>query len=257
MSTPILMYHEVSSGGPPAADVYASWTVTAAQFRQHLAALRDAGYVGVSVPRWQAGEGGAKPVVLTFDDGFAGNVENVIPALAELGWSGTFFVISGKMGTEGYARPADWAEAFRLGMDVASHTVTHPFAALLPAREALRELADSRAAIEDAAGAPVVGFSWPNGDAHREGHALLKDAGYAWAATSLPAFASRRSDPLALPRLPVRSWHDSEALMALVGSGPARRLRMLAEYRAKRAARALLGRRGYASLQRRISNDDR
>lgn len=259
MLTPILMYHEVTEAGRLPEEVLASWTVTPEQFREHLAMLAGAGYTGVSAAQWlhtrQRRAPGLRPVVLTFDDGFRGNVDHAIPALLERGWTATFFVISGRMGRPSYAAPEDWRAAAAAGMDIASHTATHPFMAVLDVHEARRELTESRAALEDATGAPVVGFSWPNGDAHPRGRGLLTEAGYTWAATSRAAFAAPRTDRLALPRLPVRAWHDAEALAALLGAGRLRRTRMAAAYAAKQLGRRCLGRARYARIQSRIVGD--
>jgi peptidoglycan/xylan/chitin deacetylase (PgdA/CDA1 family) len=224
-----------------------------------MAALADAGYTGMSVPRWldvrASLSGGLKPVVITFDDGFRGNPEIAIPALQELGWTGTFFVISGKMDCDAYGSAADWRQAAKAGMDIASHTATHPFAGTLSLSDLRRELLDSRSALEDAIGGPVTGLSWPNGDAPRGGRGLLLECGYSWAATSRAAFAGSATDPFSLPRLAVRSWHDPDALSKLLDTSLAHRLRMLGVYRTKALARALLGRRRYSGLQMKVTGD--
>jgi len=102
----------------------------------------------------------------------------------------------------------------------------------------------------------VTGFSWPNGDAHPRGRRLLAEAGYAWAATSRPAFAGNGTDRWALPRLPVRAWHDAGGLARLLDTGLPNRARMAAAYEAKRTARRLLGRARYARLQARAVRDN-
>jgi peptidoglycan/xylan/chitin deacetylase (PgdA/CDA1 family) len=256
MMTPILMYHEVGEPGMFPEGAVPSWTVAPHQFRDHLAMLADEGYMGLSVPRWLAMRGtpppGWKPVVITFDDGYRGNVENAIPALLDRGWSATFFVVSGRMTWDAYARAADWSAAAGAGMDVESHTLTHPFLGALPLEEVLRELVESRSALEAVAGCPVRGLSWPNGDAPRGGLALLSGCGYDWAATSRPAFGMAGSDARSLPRLAVRAWHDAAGLERLVDRGMAHRLRMDVMYRAKRLGRGILGRKRYADLQRRM-----
>lgn len=257
--TPILMYHEVTDEEPLPEEVLSSWTVTPEGFAAHLDALDRAGYAGVSVSRWLAEREDApttrRPVVITFDDGFRGSARSAIPMLAERGWSATFFIISGRMAHPSYAKPADWRRAAEAGMEIASHTATHPFMAVLDDVAARRELRDSRLALEEAAQTRVTGFSWPNGDAHPRGRALLEEAGYAWAADSRPAFATRRASRWALPRLPVRRWHDTEGLLRLLDEGWARRARLAALYEFKRIARAALGRRRYAALQKRALKD--
>jgi len=153
MLTPILMYHEVTAASPLPEEALASWTVAPDRFREHLEALAAAGYTGVSVSRWLEGRAAppaaGRAVVITFDDGFRGNVEHAIPALAERGWTATFFVISGRMTHASYADAADWRAAAEAGMEVASHTATHPFMAVLDVETSRRELLESRCALED------------------------------------------------------------------------------------------------------------
>lgn len=256
MLTPILMYHEVGEAGTGPDSPVASWTVAAVRFREHLAALSDAGYTGMSIENWldwrNNASGGLKPVVITFDDGYRGNVENALPALLERGWSATFFVISGRMGCDEYANPDAWRDAAKLGMDIASHTASHPFLGVMNAKAVRAELLDSRLALEEATGGPVHGISWPNGDPPAGGTALARECGYVWTATSRAAFAGPSTSRLALPRLPVRTWHDPSGLLALIDTSSSHRMRLAVAYWAKRAARAALGRKRYAQLQTKV-----
>lgn len=253
--TPILMYHET---GVASEGAMASWTVSPAQFGEHLNALEAAGYTGVSVARWLAARHAdqrERMAVLTFDDGLAGNIEHAVPMLQARGWTGTFFVISGRMGDAGFGAAGDWRATAEAGMDIASHTVTHPFMATLSAEAARRELADSRSMLEQAIRSEVTGFSWPNGDAHRAAAALLRETGYRWAATSRAGFATERSNALDLPRLAVRSWHDAAGLERLLDHTAARRARMAVVCQTKWLARSVLGRALYARLQSRVAGD--
>jgi peptidoglycan/xylan/chitin deacetylase (PgdA/CDA1 family) len=250
------MYHEVGEAGTSPEGPVASWTVSPERFREQLEALAQAGYTGVSVAKWldlrDKPSAGLKPVVITFDDGYRGNVENAIPALTERGWTATFFVVSGRMGWEDYAPPEAWRDVAAAGMDVASHTATHPFLGALTTGAVRAELLDSRIALEQATGAPVHGISWPNGDPPSGGTALALECGYRWTATSRAGFAGPRTSPLALPRLPVRAWCDTAGILALIDARLAHRSRLAAAYWAKRLARAALGRRRYAQLQTKV-----
>jgi peptidoglycan/xylan/chitin deacetylase (PgdA/CDA1 family) len=248
------MYHEIAEPGSNP-EAVASWTVSPSRFESHLRALESAGYTGVSVADWLRGLGGERPVVLTFDDGCAGDIRHALPILAGMGWTATFFVISGRMGAPGYAAPADWKAAAGSGMEVGSHTATHPFMGALAEADAERELRDSKAALEEAIEGPVSGLSWPNGDAHPMGRRLLARAGYSYACTSRAAFAGPALDTLDIPRLAVRSWHDAAGLAGLIDASLTNRARMALVWRAKTAARALLGRKRYADIQMGFRDD--
>lgn len=97
---PILMYHYISV--PPAdADVYRlDLSVTPDHFRQQMQWLKDNGYQPISLYHliyalnigWPPLP--ARPIILTFDDGYRDNYENAFPILKEMGFTGTFFVLT-------------------------------------------------------------------------------------------------------------------------------------------------------------------
>jgi peptidoglycan/xylan/chitin deacetylase (PgdA/CDA1 family) len=98
-------------------------------------------------------------------------------------------------------------EMHALGMTIGSHTMTHPnlpSAGLDAAREELRA---ARQRLEAEIDAPVTMFSYPNGGAETyvtpELKAIVRESGYAAAATSKNAFAGPHSDVYALERIEV------------------------------------------------------
>jgi peptidoglycan/xylan/chitin deacetylase (PgdA/CDA1 family) len=130
---PILMYHYVSDLPEGADATRTDLTLTPATFAAHmeylfyqgytpvsLYALDDALLTGTPLP--------AKPVVLTFDDGYVDHYTNVLPVLQQYGYTGTFFIITGTADAENpehlsWTQITSMAEA---GMDMESHTKTHP-----------------------------------------------------------------------------------------------------------------------------------
>jgi peptidoglycan/xylan/chitin deacetylase (PgdA/CDA1 family) len=98
-------------------------------------------------------------------------------------------------------------EMHRLGMTIASHTMTHPNLPNAGVDATRHELVASRQRLEREIDAPVTMFSYPNGGAERyltpEVQAIVREAGYAAAATSRNAFAGSHSDLYALERIEV------------------------------------------------------
>lgn len=107
---------------------------------------------------------------------------------------------------------AELGEMHRLGMTIGAHTLTHPNLPNAGVEAAAREISGSKARLETELGAPVTMFSYPNGGAERymtpEVKRLVQEAGYAAAATSRNAFASRASDVFALERIEVEERLD-------------------------------------------------
>lgn len=91
--TPILTYHSV---GAFILRGFTPFVVRPNRFRDQLWALSDAGYVSLSVSelvrRRLAGCPPKRAVILTFDDGFAGFLRNVLPALQVSRMTATLYI---------------------------------------------------------------------------------------------------------------------------------------------------------------------
>ena len=68
---------------------------------------------------------GTPGVQLTFDDGYASDVEVALPALAERGLTATFFPLAGMLGRPGYLDAGGVRELSAAGMTVGSHGMRH------------------------------------------------------------------------------------------------------------------------------------
>src|SRR3974390_2623464 len=92
---PILMYHSVSHH---ASRRFSSFAVTPALFADHLAYLHQHDYTTITVTQFinARARGGSglpeRPVILTFDDGFADFSTWAFPALKRYGFNATLYV---------------------------------------------------------------------------------------------------------------------------------------------------------------------
>lgn len=129
---PILMYHYVSNV-PDDADQYrVELTVEPDVFRTHMEYLSEQGYIPISLSDLdQALLDGSplpdKPVILTFDDGHIDHYLNVFPILQEFGFTGTFFLITGRIDNSDAAY-VTWnhvQEMADAGMQMEAHTKDH------------------------------------------------------------------------------------------------------------------------------------
>lgn len=120
----------------------------------------------------------AGDVAVTFDDGFASDVEVALPLLRERGLTATFFVVSGWLGAPGHLTAEQLAELRAAGMRIGSHGARHrPWRGLEAA--ALREEAeDSRAALERVTGVAVDELALPFGSYDRRALRAARSAGY-------------------------------------------------------------------------------
>jgi len=182
---PILMYHYISD--PPAsADAYRlDLSVRPRDFEAQLAYLQAAGYTSISlgdlVRHLTLGDPlPAKPIVLTFDDGYVDNFVYAFPLLCRYNFRATFFVVPDLVdqGVPGYLT---WEQAQLMaekGMDIESHGLDHSELRGESAADQLRQVQQSREAIESHLHRPVLFFAYPFGRYDKQTIAALRQAGY-------------------------------------------------------------------------------
>jgi peptidoglycan/xylan/chitin deacetylase (PgdA/CDA1 family) len=156
--------------------------------------LRRRGLRGTSVGELLAAHraGRARRMVgLSFDDGYADFVHYVMPILARYGFGATVFVLAGRLGGEnGWDRPGpakalmtaqQVRRAATAGIEIGSHSLTHPRLPALAGDELRGEVRDSRAVLSRLTGQEVTGFCYPYGAAGAREVDAVRDAGYGYA----------------------------------------------------------------------------
>ncbi len=151
-------------------------------FARQIATIAEAGYRGIALReaiahREATGTWPNRSVVLTFDDGFRNFYDEAMPVLTENGFSATVFIVSDYIGRRndwevppaglGVRDLLTWQQAGELarnGIEIGSHTSTHPDLRRVSDSEAQREIAGSRMKIEDHLGQEVVSFAYPFGE---------------------------------------------------------------------------------------------
>jgi peptidoglycan/xylan/chitin deacetylase (PgdA/CDA1 family) len=101
-------------------------------------------------------------------------------------------------------RPVTWEQAREMdrgGVEIGSHTKTHPILTRVDDRRLAAELRQSRERLEAALGRPVDLFCYPNGDEDERVRRAAEGAGYRCAVTVEPGFNGRGVDPLRLRRM--------------------------------------------------------
>lgn len=150
----VLMYHAIVDGAETGADPH--YSVSPAVFRHQLQLiLQHGGRVSGIRQARQPVIADAHPVCLTFDDGQRSNLA-AAEEIARVGGSAEFFVNPSMVGQPGFL---DWPalrEMAAMGMSIQSHGMHHRYLDQLSPAEVRAELADSKAAIEDAIGQAVV-----------------------------------------------------------------------------------------------------
>jgi peptidoglycan/xylan/chitin deacetylase (PgdA/CDA1 family) len=195
------------------------------------------------------GELGGGFYALTFDDGAASDYEETFPILKEIGLRATFFVVPTLVETPGYVTWAQLREMVAAGMEVGSHSLTHPFVNALDRPGLEREFGESKRILESRLGLPIRSASLPRGWEPPDLRPVLRDLGYRVFCNSRVAWWYPGADALAMPRVAIRRGLVPEEFASIV-NGEARSLwRMQAVEAAKNAAKACLGVGGWQRLR--------
>jgi peptidoglycan/xylan/chitin deacetylase (PgdA/CDA1 family) len=247
-----LMYHEIELPGRPMCQDepgYVRYVVSLDDFCAQMQALRDSGWHGMSVS--DALSGPRYPgVVITFDDGCETDLLTAAPLLRQLGFKGTFYVTVGFLGKRGYLSRTQLRELSDLGVEVGSHSMTHPYLTDLGDEQLVCELARSKSELEQVIGRPIHHFSCPGGRWNERIGAKAKQAGYGSVATSRASANSSRTDPFALGRIAVRRGTSLATFRALSKGHGLGTIRFKDSLRA--SARNLLGNSLYDRVRARV-----
>lgn len=203
---PILMYHRVDDVLIPGNRYAAGLTVSVENFESQLKYLNDnhyqtvgltdlynAIYAGIDLP--------SKAVILTFDDGYQDNYTNAFPLLVKYKQKGTFFIVSGSVGKNpNYMTSAEIKEMSDWGMDIESHTVTHPNLATLSKSALDGQLVNSKKDLEAITHKQVLYLAYPSGRYTALVQQEAKTAGYLMAVTTNFGSLQDPLDPFGLFR---------------------------------------------------------
>jgi len=218
----VLVYHWVDHH--PGRKLRA-WGMTPSTFAAQMTALAEGGYEVLSLGEVLQAVRGERPpspkaVALTFDDGYRNLLDHVLPVLKRFGFRASFFLVSDRVGgTNSWdARHGDpprplmgWNEAAALaaeGMEIGSHSRTHPFLTNLSEPEMEDEIRGSKETIEDRLGRPVRFFSYPHGLHDERCRRLVAAAGYSGACSTRFGVNAVGTDPFRLRRSEI-SFYDN------------------------------------------------
>lgn len=196
---PILEYHKVNDRDK---DIY---TVTPAELAEQLDYLKAEGYETISLLDFLRAKKGKqqlppKPVVLTFDDGYADNYEILLPMLEQRGMKATVFMVTNDIGLKGYLTWEQLKDMEGRGIEIGSHTCNHLPLTEMSSEMARDELQKSKLIMEWRKLKTIFVFSYPNGKYSDELCRTLKQEEYLAAVTGEPGLNDFRTDPYLLQR---------------------------------------------------------
>jgi peptidoglycan/xylan/chitin deacetylase (PgdA/CDA1 family) len=234
------MYHEVSHVSRPG---FGKYVIGTREFLWQIQWLKRMGFTAVTLDQLHTARGWGRPfpkrpVLITFDDGFADSARYAAPILLEHGFTATYFVVTDFIGrssnwliSEGrLALPMmAWSAMRELqahGIRFGAHSRSHPRLTELRDSDCREELVGARYALEDGLGQMVQHLAYPFGCYDARVRDLAEEAGYRTACTTVPG-RSGSEDLLQLRRVPVNGGESRMKFISrlLTGLTPAAFLR--------------------------------
>jgi peptidoglycan/xylan/chitin deacetylase (PgdA/CDA1 family) len=222
-AVPILMYHVVNAPKPdtPNPELW----VPRADFEAQMKYLSDQGYHAVTLQQvWDAWHSGgllpAKPIVISFDDGYHSHLTNAMPILRSHGWPGVENLEVNQ--TREDLKPADVRQLIAAGWEIDAHTISHPDLTTIGSAQLQQEVGGSRKHLQAQFGVPVNFFAYPAGRFDYTVIQAVKAAGFLAATTTQLGLAKPSEDPYALPRVRVNGSDGVDGLakqLAAVAAG--------------------------------------
>lgn len=210
---PILMYHHLNDLPGEASELEQTWTVAPKEFDSQMAYLAQHGFHSITMAQLVAfltrrQTLPSRPLVISFDDGWIEQYTVAYPILKKYGLRGTFFVYTNAIDHKAFMTWGQVEELAANGMDIESHSLTHPHLRTLSPDAAFKEIADSKTLIEKRVGKPVIAFNYPFGEYNSAIVDLVKRAGYASAVTIAGGYKQRADELFTLHRIRI-SYPDT------------------------------------------------
>jgi len=190
---PILMYHYISDPPPGSDRLRYSLSVTPSNFHAQMTFLQQAGYHAVTLDDLynhltQGTPLPDKPIILTFDDGYADAFTSALPILQKHGFVGTFFILTGPADRNGEVAYLNWAQITAMsqaGMDMELHSREHVDLRNRPNDFLVHQIAGGRDSLTARTGRSVRWFAYPSGRYDDAAVRVLQSAGFVGAVTTI------------------------------------------------------------------------
>lgn len=181
---PIMTYHYIGTNPNPADKARYSLSVTTEMLDAHLNYLTEHGFTFITMPELYAifnkqMAPPAKPIMLTFDDGYIDFYINAFPVLQKYHAKAVSFIPTGLIGGNYYM---SWDQVRQLTnsglVDIEDHTVSHPSLPSLSDQKITEELKNSKLTLEQEIGHPVNFLAYPFGSTNTKVMEIAKTLGY-------------------------------------------------------------------------------
>lgn len=192
------------------------WAVSIQNFSKQLDLLKKHGWTTVCIRDFADTKTlPPRTVAITFDDGYADNF-SAFEELNKRDMRATWFIVSNDIGgnsswgsMDSDRKPMLTEEQLDImmsaGMEIGSHTCSHPDLTQIGLPEVEDELVKSKEQLSNILGINITSFAFPYGRYNDSIANAVKNAGYQYACTTRSGWSLRDNDPYRIRRISIFS----------------------------------------------------
>lgn len=218
ITVPILMYHYIRPlQGLDAAGIGLS--VSPKRFAAQMEELVSKGYQTITPAELDAAltQGAAlpaKPILLTFDDGYYCQYTAALPILRRLNLQATFFIVPAFTSRWGYMYPGTIKALDATGLaTIAAHSEHHLDLRYLPLKKLRDEIQTSKTDLEKMTGHAILDFAYPSGGFNQTVEREVQAAGFRTAFSTIYGSQQSSSTIFELRRIRVMNGSSIDLLV--------------------------------------------
>jgi len=189
-------------------------------------------------------------VSLTFDDGWESDYTIAFPVLKKYNINATFFITTGWIDQKGFLKASWIKEMSDSGMEIGSHTVTHPYLTELSKKKVYDEFRTSKNVLEDMLGREITGVSIPGGAYNRKIIEIAQEVGYKYVATSSPGVNKKKGGIVA--RFSIHNLTSLNDINKLLNRSPIYLYKINTNYKIRELIKKGIGLRNYEVLRNKL-----
>ena len=253
MKIPILTYHRITDDGDISKYTHLV-AVEQSKFSSQMQYLVDNGFETITISDLLAMRNGSgrltdRCLVISFDDGFESVYRRGMPIMKKNKIRATLFIVSGFVDTSDYMSWDQILEMKAAGMDIESHTHTHPVLTRLSPKKVKEELTTSKEILEERLQSEITTLCVPGGFTNDMISAIARECGYSAMCTSYVGLNRLDQAHFELRRLGIKGF-DSMSKFAGLAHG---RTVTIFEYRLRQtglsALKKVLGVENYERMK--------
>lgn len=212
---PVLMYHKIVN------DSYSSkhkTYITEERFSDHIQMLENNGFTSITFKDVQDAallnkQLPAKPVIITFDDGYKNTVKKALPILQRYGHRAVFYLLgSAEMknntwdaldGESALLSNEEILDLQSAGMELGAHSVTHRKLSELPDQELHFEVLEGKKYLEKIIEKEIISFAYPYGNLCERTKEAVREHGFRFAVATDSGGMKLAEDPFQIFRVSI------------------------------------------------------